>query len=94
MARGGDSPEAHWKHDLEAVSSPLEARKGKRGTRKLTVMSLKAAKARRRLASAAGTSGVRSSSVEDSGDVFPAENERGGVRYLYRCERGRFEPEL
>ena len=25
MARGGGSPEAHWKRGLEAVSSPLEA---------------------------------------------------------------------
>ena len=58
------------------------------------MMFLKAARARRRLASAAGTSGVRSLSEEGLGGVFPDENERGGVRYLYRCERGRFEPEL
>ena len=54
---------------------------GEGGTRKLTVMSLKAAKARGRLASAAGTSGVRSSSEEGLGDVFPAEkmSEEGAV---------------
>jgi hypothetical protein len=81
VARGGDSPEAYWKHDLEAVSSPLEAGKGKRGTGKLTVMSLKAAEARGRLASAAGTSGVRSSSEEGfRGTGTSTATSRGGGR--------------